>query len=145
RTGVRDRLPAADHAPRRIARPQDDDRSLVGRPHPSGRHAGAGKNRHMRRGRTILGALVCASILHAPEAARAQALDLASCVQLALRGNPQVQDAADVSASAALGKRLALSDYDLKIIPKVDGGLQGGNTTNQTYNMLFSRKLLATG
>jgi len=84
-------------------------------------------------------------VLLARQGASAEPLDLTACVKLALRGNPQVQDATDVSDSAALAKQLALAEYHLKIVPAVDGGLRGGNTTNQSYGLLFSQKLLATG
>jgi outer membrane protein TolC len=77
--------------------------------------------------------------------ARAERLDLAACVSRALARNPQLQDAADATDSAALAMRVAKAEYDLKIVPTINGGFQGGNTTNQTYQLLFSRKLLSTG
>jgi len=78
-------------------------------------------------------------------AAEREPLDLTACVRRALAANPQVQDALDTSASAHLGRRVALSEYNLKIVPTVNGGVQGANETDQNYDVLFSRKFLPTG
>ena len=72
-------------------------------------------------------------------------LDLAACVQRALTHNPGVQEAQDGATAATLRHEVALSEYNLKVTPSVDGGIQGANETNQRYHVLFSRKLLATG
>ncbi|MGH7336303.1 MAG: TolC family protein, partial [Myxococcota bacterium] len=80
-----------------------------------------------------------------PAVAFAEPLDLAACVRRALAQNPAVQDAQDSATSATLVREVALADYNLKAVPSVDGGLMGSNETNQRYEMLFSRKLLATG
>lgn len=78
-------------------------------------------------------------------AAQPEPLDLTACVRRALSANPQLQDAFDATASASLGRRVALAEYHVKVVPSVNGGLQGGNQTDQQYNVLFSRKFLPTG
>ncbi len=78
-------------------------------------------------------------------AAQPEPLDLTTCVRRALAANPEVQDALDATASASLGRRVALAEYHLKVVPSVNGGLQGRNETDQNYNLLFSRKFLPTG
>ena len=75
----------------------------------------------------------------------AQALDLTACVQQALVRNPTLQDARDSTTTARLRREVALAEYNLKIVPTVDGGLQGSNETNQRYQLLFGRKVLPTG
>jgi outer membrane protein TolC len=78
-------------------------------------------------------------------AAQPEPLDLTACVRRALAANPEVQDALDATASANLGRRVALAEYHLKVVPSVNGGIQGRNETDQDYNLLFSRKFLPTG
>jgi outer membrane protein len=78
-------------------------------------------------------------------AARAEPLDLTSCVRFALAHNPEIQDAADAAASAVVGRDIPLADYQFKLVPSVSGGFQGNNNTNQQYQAELSRKLLLTG
>lgn len=85
------------------------------------------------------------AVLGLAAAAAAQPLDLAGCVRRALAKNPQVLDALDASVAAALGRELSFAEYRFKAVPTIDGGVQGGNRRNQSYDLLFQRKLLATG
>ena len=80
-----------------------------------------------------------------PARADDRPLDLSACVRQALARNPQVEDARDAAVIAYLGRDLALDEFAFKAVPSVNGGLQGDNRTNQNVQMLFSRKLLATG
>jgi outer membrane protein len=77
--------------------------------------------------------------------AHAEPLDLTACVRFALAHNPELADAVDSSVSAVLGREVPLAEYNLKLIPAVSGGLQGGNRTNQQYEAQLSRKLLPVG
>ena len=77
--------------------------------------------------------------------AHAEPLDLTACVRLALAHNPDLEDAIDSSVSAVLGREVPLAEYNLKIVPSVSGGFQGGNNANQRYEMQLSRKLLPIG
>lgn len=92
-----------------------------------------------------VGRFALALSLLAVAGARAEPLDLAACVRVALAHNPDVQDAADSAVSAVLGREVPLAEYDFKLVPAVTGGLQGGNNTNQRYNLDLSRRLLLTG
>src|SRR5258708_4023327 len=69
-------------------------------------------------------------------------VDRPACVRLALAHNPEMQDAADSAVSAVLAREVPLAEYHLKFVPAVSGGLQGGNNTNQRYDLAVSRKLL---
>ena len=91
-----------------------------------------------------VGSLVLALSL-AAATAHAAPLDLTACVRLALAHNPDVQDAADATLSAVIGRDVPLADYHFKAVPSVSGGLQGGNNTNQRYDLELSRKLMWTG
>ncbi len=77
--------------------------------------------------------------------AAAAPLDLVDCVRLALVHNPDVQDAADSTLSAALGREASLAEFDFKLVPKISGGVQGGNNTNQSYQLDLGKKLSWTG
>lgn len=93
--------------------------------------------------RWVLPALIVA--VACGSSARAEPLDLAACVRVALAHNPAVQDAADSAVSAVLGREIPLAEYGFKLVPAVTGGLQGGSNTNQRYNLDVSRRLLSTG
>ena len=80
-----------------------------------------------------------------PNVLFAEPLDLTACVRQALAHNPDVQDAADSAVSAVLGRDVALAEYQLKAVPTVRGGLQGGNNTDQRYDLSLTRKILLTG
>lgn len=99
----------------------------------------------MRAAMTRVRCLVAAVVLSASPAALAEPLDLLACVRTALARNPAVQDAADAAVSAVLGREIPLAEYHLKAVPTVSGGLQGGNNTDQRYDLALSRKLLWTG
>src|SRR5882724_1166774 len=77
--------------------------------------------------------------------ARAEPLDLTGCVRLAIAHNPELQDVVDTAVSAVLGREVPLAEYNVKVVPAVSGGLQGGNNTNQRYALDLSRKVLLTG
>lgn len=92
-----------------------------------------------------VGLVALALSLLAVGSARAEPLDLAGCVRVALAHNPDVQDAADSAVSAVLGREVPLAEYAFQVVPAVTGGLQGGNNTNQRYNLDLTRRLLLTG
>jgi outer membrane protein len=92
-----------------------------------------------------LGWFAAALALAASPVARAEPLDLVACVRTALTHNADVQDAADSAVSAVLGRELPVAEYNFKLVPAVSGGLQGGNNTDQRYDLDLSRKLLVTG
>jgi outer membrane protein TolC len=92
-----------------------------------------------------LGRFAAALALAVSPAARAEPLDLVACVRVALARNADVQDAADSAASAVLGREVPMAEYNLKIVPAVSGGVQGGNNTDQRYNLDLGRRLLVTG
>lgn len=94
---------------------------------------------------TVRLALLVLSLSTWGMAAEREPLDLTACVRRALTANPHLQDALDATTSAGLERRVALAEYHLKVVPSVNGGIQGRNETDQQYNVLFSRKFLPTG
>ena len=93
----------------------------------------------------LCAAIAAALYLHGAATVRAAPLDLTACVRLALAQNPDVQDAVDATLSALIGRDVPLADYHVKAVPSVSGGLQGGNNTNQRYDLDLTRKLFWTG
>lgn len=84
-------------------------------------------------------------LLVSPATGSAATFDLASCVDRALREGPSVVDAADAAESARLGREEAFVAYEIQATPRISGGFQGDNRTDQSYEMVVSRRFLETG
>jgi outer membrane protein len=90
-------------------------------------------------------AVLTVLLLVSPGAGEAATFDLAACVDRALREGPAVASAADAAASAHLGREEAFVAYEIQATPRVSGGFQGDNRTDQRYEMVVSRRILETG